>query len=271
MIVIPEFKTKREGIDWVVKNNDLIVLERKNSIKHADYSTIKLEGFDAQKGLLQNSSTKLECLIYEVEVKKDRNAFMFDQYKNGRVLNHSVGMRYIKYVLCVNSDDPSEAMYKEMWDKYYPFVVNKDIADSRDWFYAVIESKNIEGSAVVKGSNFLTPTLSVTVIDENTLLVKAIINTCGIIDSHMDCHIPKCWNKTITENNYDLFLQEHEMDFDKIIADSISDKLKVYTENISITELNSRFKANKNIEPNDFTHKKEPSLDTQKQKTYLLI
>jgi len=271
MIQIPEFKTKQEGIDWVVKNNDLIVLERKNSIKHADYSTVKIEGFDAQKGMIEDSNIKLECLIYEVEVKRDRNEFMFNQYKAGRVLNHSVGMRYIKYVLCVNSDNPSEAMYKEMWDKYYAFVVNKEVADSRDWFYAVVECKNIEGSAVVKGSNFLTPTLSVTVIDENTLSVKAIINACGIIDSHMDCHIPKCWNKTITDNNYDLFLQEHEMDFDKVIADSVSDNMKVYVENISIKELNSRFKANKNIEPSKDTQKEEADNVTSKQISHLLI
>jgi hypothetical protein len=271
MIEIPEFKTKREGIDWVIKNNDLIVLERKNSIKHADYSTTKIEGFDAQKGMIQDYNIKLECLIYEAEVKKDRNEFMFNQYKAGRVLNHSVGMRYIKYVLCVNSDDPSESIHKEMWDKHYPFVINKEVANSRDWFYAVIECKNIEGSAVVKGSNFLTPTLSVSVIDDNTLLVKAIINVCGIIDTHMDCHIPKCWNKTITDNNFDLFLQEHEMEFDKVIADSVSDKLTVKVENISIKELNSRFKANKNIEPTSVTQKAEADKVTSRKKAIHLL
>lgn len=259
---IPHFATKEESIAWVIANKRDFDHQKKNFPKQVDFSGVLIDGFDAQKGMLANSSKKLECLIYEAEIKRDRNEYMFEQYKAGRVLNHSVGMRYIKYVLCVDSNEQGEASYKENWDKYYPIVVNKKLVDQYGWFWAVLESKNIEGSAVVKGSNFLTPVLDFTLIDENTASIKAIINVCGICDSHMDVHIPNCWNKTLNENNYDLLLQEHEMEFDKVIADSITDKLTVYTENISITQLNSRFKASKNIEPGNTTQSKEAGSTT---------
>jgi len=90
---------------------------------------------------------------------------MFNQYKNGFVLNHSVGMRYVKLFFCYNNDAPEYSADKENWDKYYPLIMNKDDADKTSYFWAVTEAKNIEGSAVVKGSNFLTPVLSIEVIN----------------------------------------------------------------------------------------------------------
>jgi hypothetical protein len=102
-----------------------------------------------------------EALIFEGKVKKDVNEFMFNLYKNGRVLNHSVGMRYVKIYLCINSTEAYYASEKDNWDKYYPEVANKEIADERGYFWAVTEAKVIEGSAVVKGSNEFTPTLEI--------------------------------------------------------------------------------------------------------------
>lgn len=102
-----------------------------------------------------------EALIFESKIKKDVNEFMFNLYKNGRVLNHSVGMRYVKIYLCINSTEAYYASEKDNWDKYYPEVANKEIADERGYFWAVTEAKIIEGSAVVKGSNEFTPTLEI--------------------------------------------------------------------------------------------------------------
>ena len=86
---------------------------------------------------------------------------MFKQYSNGWVKNHSVGMRYVKIDLAINSESEWDKDEKELWDKYYPIVVNKEIADERGYFWVVSEAKVIEGSAVVMGSNSATPTLSV--------------------------------------------------------------------------------------------------------------
>jgi phage protein D len=41
-------------------------------------------------------------------------------------------------------------------------IANKEVADENGYFFAVLEAELIEISAVVKGSNTITPTISVT-------------------------------------------------------------------------------------------------------------
>lgn len=104
-----------------------------------------------------------EALIFDSDVRKSRNEYMYDQYLKGYVDNHSVWMRYIKIVLCVNEpDNTAWGAEFEAWEKYIPEVVNKDHAEEIGHFWAVLEAKTIEGSAVPMGSNIITPTLSVT-------------------------------------------------------------------------------------------------------------
>ena len=104
---------------------------------------------------------KTQALIFDSVIDKKRNEFMLNQYKNGWVKNHSVGMRYVQLYLCLNSEAEWDKEEKENWDKYYPVIANKDLADDRGYFWAVPEAKIIEGSAVVMGSNSATPTLEV--------------------------------------------------------------------------------------------------------------
>lgn len=106
-------------------------------------------------------SGKTEALIFDSIIEKKRNEFMFKQYSNGWVKNHSVGMRYVKIDLAINSESEWDKDEKELWDKYYPVVANKEVADERGYFWVVSEAKIIEGSAVVMGSNSATPTISV--------------------------------------------------------------------------------------------------------------
>lgn len=100
-----------------------------------------------------------QALIFESLVKDSRNPLMFEQYKNGWVTNHSVGMEYVDLVFCVNSEQKWWADEKEAFDKYYPQVVNKEDVDKQGYFWAVLEAKLKEGSAVLMGSNYVTPTL----------------------------------------------------------------------------------------------------------------
>jgi hypothetical protein len=109
-----------------------------------------------------------EALIFESTVKADRNGFMADQYRKGYVKNHSVGMQYVKMTMCIN--DPDYGAEYEAWQKYYPEVINKEVADERGYFWAVKEAKVIEGSAVPRGSNYATPTLSVTESKDETIV-----------------------------------------------------------------------------------------------------
>lgn len=252
----------------ILENKDLAILKKKTEIQKTDFSAIALESIEKA---YNNSISKLEVLVYEAVISKTRNEEMFKQYLNGWVLNHSVGMRYVKLLFCYNNDDPSYSQEKENFDKYYEQILNKD--DVNEYFWAVIEAKNIEASAVVKGSNFLTPVLSMENIDEDTIKVKVAVSPSNILDSHKDVHIPNIWKKTLKENNYDLLLQEHDMDFSKVITDSITGDLKVYTEMIDVKLLMSKFsKQNKGEPSNHSKNKEEPSIDTPKTiKRSLLI
>jgi hypothetical protein len=110
-----------------------------------------------QLGFNYNGST--QALIFESTIDKLRNGFMLKQYANGWVKNHSVGMRYVNLELAINSEAEYDKEYKDIWDKYYSVIANKELADERGYFWAVTEAKIIEGSAVVMGSNSATPTL----------------------------------------------------------------------------------------------------------------
>ena len=112
------------------------------------------------KELGQPFSGSTEALIFESDILKIRNEFMLNQYANGWVKNHSVGMRYVGMELAINSEAEWNKEEKEIWDEYYPTIANKELADEKGYFWAVTEAKIIEGSAVVMGSNSATPTLS---------------------------------------------------------------------------------------------------------------
>lgn len=107
-----------------------------------------------------------EALVFNGIVEKDRNEYMFDQYRKGYVKKHSVGMRYIKMVTCINHDD--YPVQKENWDKYIQVVANKDEAEADGYFWAILEAQCIEGSSVLFGSNPITPTMEVVDIQGKT-------------------------------------------------------------------------------------------------------
>ena len=102
-----------------------------------------------------------QALVFDAMIDSDRNEKMFDNYLKGYVKNHSVGMQYINLYLCMNSNEKMYAEEKANWDKYILQVVNADKAVEKGYFWAVTEAKIIEGSAVPIGSNYATPTLSV--------------------------------------------------------------------------------------------------------------
>lgn len=100
-----------------------------------------------------------QALIFESLVTMKRNKFMFEQYANGWVKQHSVGMQYLDMNMCLKSEENWAKDYKENWEKYYPMVANKEDADQKGYFWAITEAKLVEGSAVLFGSNYATPTL----------------------------------------------------------------------------------------------------------------
>jgi len=98
-----------------------------------------------------------QALIFDFNMKRERNAFMFDQYSKGYVKNHSVGMQYVQIEMAIN-DENFEEEYK-VWKNYFERIANKELAEQKGYFFAVREAKLFEGSAVPIGSNTATPTL----------------------------------------------------------------------------------------------------------------
>jgi len=106
-----------------------------------------------------NYKGSTQALVYDAIFDKADNPLMFEKYRTGKVKQHSVGMRYIKLDMAINDEDyPTE---KSTWDKYIDVVANQQEAIDEGYFWAVTEAKNIEGSAVVRGANFATPTQSI--------------------------------------------------------------------------------------------------------------
>ena len=143
---------KSQEFDKIIASGD----ELKASVK--DYSWKEL-GYDVEG--------KTQALVFDSTVKESRNPYMFEQYKNGYVNNHSVGMRYVKMDLAVNDKDYEKE--KGLYDKHIDSIANKSDAEDAGYFWVVSEAKVVEGSAVPSGSNPITPTMS-TKNEEPTLL-----------------------------------------------------------------------------------------------------
>jgi hypothetical protein len=108
-------------------------------------------------GLNKQGST--QSLIMESDVKQAYNPKVFNKYKTGRIKQHSIGLQYVKIGMAINDED--YVAEKELWDKYYPLVINQDAVNEKGFFFIVPEIKLLEVSAVLFGSNELTPTLDV--------------------------------------------------------------------------------------------------------------
>jgi len=108
-----------------------------------------------------NKAGSTTVLMMDSNIEKAKNSQIFGEYKDGLIDQHSVGMYYMKIDLAMNSEDPDHVEYKKTYDQYIDQLGNKAEAEKLGYFYAVKEAKLIEISAVLEGSNTLTPTLGV--------------------------------------------------------------------------------------------------------------
>lgn len=113
----------------------------------------------AWKDLGYDANGETEALMFNCDIDADRNPFMFDQYRKGYVKNHSVGMVYVKISLAVNDKEWKEEF--AVWQEYIDQIINKEDAENIGYFWAVKEAKCMEGSAVLRGSNRITPVYSI--------------------------------------------------------------------------------------------------------------
>jgi hypothetical protein len=66
-------------------------------------------------------------------------------------------------------------------------------------------------------------------MDTKNVKVSAVINTTNLMDSHSDVHIPGLWKKSLSEIKSVYLLQEHKMEFDKIISDQVKARATTMT------------------------------------------
>ena len=168
--------------------NIYLLKEHKMSFENiiSDEVDIRVEKFN-WKDLGFNYLGETECLVFYATLKKERNPYMFEQYAKGYVKEHSAGLRYIQLELAINSQAEWDAEEKAVWDKYYNDIVNKEDVDEYGYFWAVTEQKIIEGSAVVKGSNFATPTIFVEPVTDTSTAKKDSDNSTpkSVIENYL--------------------------------------------------------------------------------------
>lgn len=119
----------------------------------------------------QGKTGMTEALFMESDIKKAYNSMLYDAYLNDEVDQHSVGMQYVNIALAVNDKDDYPREYEE-WQKHIGKIGNRSLAEDKGYFFAVYEAKLIEVSAVLLGSNELTPTLGNKLQPSETLEFK---------------------------------------------------------------------------------------------------
>lgn len=125
-----------------------------------------------------NKSGSTEALFMDTKVIKDYNSQIFNEYKNGKINQHSVGMQYVKIDLAVNDEEFEEEI--KLWNEHIDTIGNKEKAIEKGYFWLVREAKLIEISAVLMGSNELTPTL------ENKSEADIITSQNEAVDKHFN-------------------------------------------------------------------------------------
>lgn len=111
--------------------------------------TLKELGYD------YNMSTT--CLVFDSNIKKELNENLYIQYRDKKVKQHSIGLRYVKILLCIN--DEKDAEHYKNWVTYSSFVINQEKIIKNGFFWAVTEIQLYEVSAVLWGANEVSPTI----------------------------------------------------------------------------------------------------------------
>lgn len=117
-----------------------------------------------------------QALIFETNIMKEYNEMVFNQYKAGKINQHSISLQYISLLLAVNDSNQSKEFAN--WNQYLPMAINPQAAIDAGYFFIVKECRIIENSCVLFGANEITPTLEVIEIPNSSedLPQKAQIN-----------------------------------------------------------------------------------------------
>lgn len=139
--------------NYVVTDHELEVL---NTVVRKEY----VEIFTAKVpfsvlGKSYNGNT--EILIYKFPKDKIQIPVVKEWLDSGDELQGSVRMKYIKFLFCLDSNNPEDEEFKKNYDKYIDYIANKDEFEYIPYFFAILEASNEkESSFVLYGSNQVT-------------------------------------------------------------------------------------------------------------------
>lgn len=101
-----------------------------------------------------------QALIFKSRITEKSNPAAYYAYRDGEAIQHSIRMSYVKIELAINDGSDDFRGEKAIFDKYIGQIANKEYALEQGYFWAILEAKIYkEGSAVLFGSNDITPTL----------------------------------------------------------------------------------------------------------------
>jgi hypothetical protein len=148
-------KTKKER-----QGKNYLVLEHKTIIDNIIAMPKDIEMITAKVpfSLLGKSyEGETYSLIYKVAKDKIYHDKIKDLLDKGHNLEASVRMQYVKIESAYNSNGPENSKQKANYDKYYPLIANKEDHEEINYFWIVLEAKNVlESSLVLFGSNSAT-------------------------------------------------------------------------------------------------------------------
>jgi hypothetical protein len=147
---------ERKGMIPHLKNHDWTIEAELGDVVSIKYEDIPL------KSLGLNREGTANCIVFETDILKEYDEVLYKRYKAGKVKQHSIGLFYVNLELAVNApdDDFYEEEYK-VWKKHIDKILNPEVPEQRGYFWVSSEFKLMENSAVLFGSNILTPTLEV--------------------------------------------------------------------------------------------------------------
>jgi hypothetical protein len=161
-------------------------------LKNHDYETDSIVGknpelytknFDLSYFGITSDVQKAQALMMRSVVPKEYDSKTYYLYRDNQIKQHSIGLRYVQIVLCLDSALDEDKEYKKAWDKYYPNVINKETVDIYGYFFAIIESQILENSAVLFGANKNTGVYStsskddIQADDESLEKIEAVVET----------------------------------------------------------------------------------------------
>lgn len=99
-----------------------------------------------------------EGAFADAQIEKSKNEARYNDYLNGEIDQHSVGMQYVDIRLAVNDPDEYPKESAE-YQKHIGKIGNRQEVETQGFFFAIGEAKLKEYSPVIAGANELTPVI----------------------------------------------------------------------------------------------------------------